>query len=76
MDNMKAGRQEYRVIGMMSGTSLDGVDLACCHFFKNESGWKFEIMEAITVEYSSEWTERLSTLHEQGAIAYAKTNDD
>ena len=58
----------------MSGTSLDGVDLAYCCFSKDEAGWKFEIMNAITVAYSREWKEKLSTLHLQDAVTFAKAN--
>lgn len=66
--------EEYRVIGIMSGTSLDGVDLACCYFAKEESGWKFEIRNSITVEYSAQWMERLSTLHLKDAATLAQTH--
>ena len=49
----------YNVIGVMSGTSLDGVDLAHIHFTKDSNGWNFEVIEAETVGYSSEWFNKL-----------------
>ena len=66
--------EHYNVIGIMSGTSLDGVDLAFCHFTKEDSGWKFEIRNTTTVEYSDEWVEKLSTLHKKDGLALAKTH--
>ncbi len=66
--------QEYKVIGIMSGTSLDGVDLAYCYFSKDDADWKFEIRNAVTVGYSQEWKEKLSILHLKEAITFAKTN--
>lgn len=50
--------KEYKVIGVMSGTSLDGLDLACC-VFSRDGGWKYRILEAKTVAYSSDWLEKL-----------------
>ena len=47
------------VIGIMSGTSLDGVDLAYCVFDKKEGQWQFDIVKAITVEYDNEWKNKL-----------------
>ena len=38
----------------MSGTSLDGVDLAHIKFSKNNN-WSFEILETETIPYSDEW---------------------
>jgi len=48
----------YNVIGVMSGTSLDGVDLAYIAFAKSDD-WKFKIIEAVTVPYSALWRQRL-----------------
>lgn len=42
----------------MSGTSLDGLDLACCEF-SFDGKWNFTISHAETVEYSSDWSKRL-----------------
>lgn len=45
----------------MSGTSLDGLDLAACTF-KNDGKWSFEIDHASTVPYSDDWKTRLMGL--------------
>ena len=48
----------YKVIGVMSGTSMDGLDLACCSFtFENK--WDYTIHHALTIEYPVEWQDRL-----------------
>ena len=44
---------KYRVIGVMSGTSLDGLDLACCNFELIRNKWKYNIQEAETIPYDS-----------------------
>lgn len=51
-------KQEYFVIGVMSGTSLDGVDLAYIHF-KKEGKWSYNIICAETVAYDSKWEAKL-----------------
>lgn len=53
---------DFYVIGLMSGTSLDGLDLCYVHF-KQESQWNFEIIYATTLSYSSQWFKKLSHAH-------------
>jgi len=44
----------YNVIGIMSGTSLDGLDICYCNFqlLKNKK-WNFNILLASTIKYTS-----------------------
>jgi len=50
----------FSTIGIMSGTSLDGVDLVFCEFIRENNKWSFETGPAITIPYTSEWIDRLS----------------
>lgn len=45
-------KENYNVIGVMSGTSLDGVDLAHIKFKINNHKWSYEIYECDTISYS------------------------
>lgn len=51
----------YNVIGVMSGTSLDGIDLAYITFSK-EAEWSFKIVVAETISYSEKWFKILKNL--------------
>lgn len=55
---------QYKVIGLMSGSSLDGLDIAYCVFEKEDDDWKFSIIHADCISYSKEWTNRLQTARE------------
>ncbi len=46
----------------MSGTSLDGLDLAFCEFLENDGVWKFEIKHVETLAYTDEWKRKLLTV--------------
>jgi anhydro-N-acetylmuramic acid kinase len=63
MKLLSGNNHPITVIGMMSGTSLDGLDLASCSFHRSEKGWKYNIEAAETIEYRHGWTERLRTAH-------------
>ncbi len=64
----------YRVIGIMSGTSLDGVDVLCAHFSFENNQWKYEILAAKTYPYSDMWLSRLQHLPTESASNFAKTH--
>ena len=49
----------YNVLGIMSGTSLDGVDIARVTLWKAEGIWRFKIGRAVTVPYTEEWVQKL-----------------
>ncbi len=46
-------KEEYQVIGVMSGTSLDGMDLVYVSF--STSDWRYTINHADTIPYSANW---------------------
>ncbi|MDC1226725.1 anhydro-N-acetylmuramic acid kinase [Algibacter sp.] len=54
-------KHEYNIIGVMSGTSLDGIDLVYAKFCLDET-WSFKIVHAETVEYHSYWYDTLKEL--------------
>ena len=43
-------KMKYRSLGVMSGTSLDGIDLAICTLIKDPF-WQFKINKAETIKY-------------------------
>lgn len=54
-------KNNYNVIGVMSGTSLDGVDLAHIKFRLENNKWTFEILESETIGYSQSWINQLKS---------------
>jgi anhydro-N-acetylmuramic acid kinase len=48
----------FHAIGLMSGTSLDGLDICFAKFEKQDS-WNFGILKAETIPYPKVWEEQL-----------------
>lgn len=53
---------KYRVIGLMSGSSLDGLDIAYCEFSIENHKWNFKILKTDVVSYPDEWIQDIKAL--------------
>jgi anhydro-N-acetylmuramic acid kinase len=67
----------YKVIGLMSGSSLDGLDIVYVHLQEGASSikdsprkWEFSILHAACYPYSKEWRDRLAGARELPAGEY------
>ena len=60
----------YRVIGLMSGSSLDGLDIAFVEFQENAGKWTYEIKAAECFVYPDEWIDKLKNAISLGALDY------
>jgi anhydro-N-acetylmuramic acid kinase len=66
----------YRVIGLMSGSSLDGLDIAYCHFEQADTGWRFSIMKAECIPYSRNWMNKLRSARDLDGMALWRLHTD
>jgi len=48
----------YKALGLMSGTSLDGLDICAVEFWHDQA-WCFKINKATTLPYSAAWQQKL-----------------
>jgi anhydro-N-acetylmuramic acid kinase len=64
----------YSIIGVMSGTSLDGVDIAHCSFGFENGVYEYKINACETVAYPAEWYKRLMLLPGGSALDFALTH--
>lgn len=68
--------ENYNVIGVMSGTSLDGVDLAHIQFRIKDKKWDFTILESETIPYDLTWVQTLKTAVDFSHIELEKLNQE
>ena len=75
MNNIKHElTKKYHVIGLMSGSSLDGLDLTYCRFETVNGVLSWKLLAANTLSYNERWSTRLQHLVKQDALTFAKTN--
>src|SRR6478735_6603055 len=60
----------YRAIGIMSGSSLDGLDIAFIKFHESKGQWEYEIKAADCQPYSGEWVNKLREAIRLNALDY------
>ncbi|MEO9891294.1 anhydro-N-acetylmuramic acid kinase [Aurantibacter sp.] len=51
--------KSYSILGLMSGTSLDGLDLAYCQIWQEDANYKFKIKKTKSISYSREMQTKL-----------------
>ncbi len=60
----------YKVIGLMSGSSLDGLDIVYTELLEDRGKWDFEIIAPDCYEYDKEWKEKLRSAPGLNALDY------
>jgi anhydro-N-acetylmuramic acid kinase len=61
----------YNVVGVMSGTSLDGVDIAYVKFTEENNQWTFELLNCKTIPYSEQMRVLLIKANDKSAIRFS-----
>lgn len=67
---------KYNIIGIMSGTSLDGIDIALCNFNDDSGKLKYKILEATTYNYPDSLKSRLKNCLNISAYEFIKLHKE
>lgn len=54
--------ETFAALGIMSGSSLDGIDLALCKFKREDKTWTFRTIKTGTIPFSEDWRLKLISL--------------
>jgi anhydro-N-acetylmuramic acid kinase len=66
----------YKVIGIMSGSSLDGIDIVYTELQEQAGRWQYEIQHAACIPYDKEWIDKLQQSVSLSAKEYLLLHSD
>jgi anhydro-N-acetylmuramic acid kinase len=72
--NQAEAKSTWTVIGLMSGSSLDGLDAAMCRFDRTENVWQYSLLGAETFAFPEALLSKLKQLPQATAIELASTD--
>ena len=67
--------KQFKIIGLMSGTSLDGLDIVYVNF-KHDKFWKYEIINSKTYKYEKKWIRLLENISKEKINSIKKIDSD
>ena len=70
--NQIANKSSRKIIGLMSGTSLDGLDIALCEVHGNGKSTQIKLLQFETIEYNNEFREEIKNIFSKKIIDLEK----
>ena len=67
--------KQFNIIGLMSGTSLDGLDIVYVNF-KHDKFWNYEIINSKTYKYEKKWIRILENISKEKINSIKKIDSD
>jgi anhydro-N-acetylmuramic acid kinase len=67
-----ANKPERVIIGLMSGTSLDGLDIALCHFRGNGHSTNISVVQFETVPYETAFKDEIKSIFAKDQVSLEK----
>ena len=66
----------YKAIGVMSGSSLDGIDIVFAELQEKAGKWNYKILESACIPYKKEWEQKLKHADKMPAKDYLLLHAD